>query len=289
MLGSIFSVPVYADNTDANTVDIVDTANTPDTASEETETPLPYTEEENAEDYVPDMEDNNTAVYSEPEYEQTVSLMATSLSGAGTSNSPYLIYNKNDLLQLSASTDTTFLSAHFQLQNDITLTSDNWSPIGINKSTPFKGTFDGNGHIINNVNIPENSYSYAGLFGVVTGTIRNLGVASDIEGVSTAGALAGLLYGGTVEYCYSTGAVSSTSGYTGGLIGYSEDSTIHDCYSMASATNTSTSGSVGGLSGYLYAHSNNTTVKDCYATGAVTGSCKNIGGLDRRNSHILQQ
>lgn len=131
-----------------------------------------------------------------------VELTATGLSGAGTSNSPYLIRTESDLLELSKSTDASFLSAYFQLQNDITLTTDNWSPIGINTSTPFKGTFDGNGHKINNVSIPENSYSYAGLFGVVTGTIKNLGVSSDIAGCSTAGALAGYVNEGTVEYCY---------------------------------------------------------------------------------------
>ena len=205
-----------------------------------------------------------------------VELTATGLSGAGTSNSPYLIRTESDLLELSKSTDASFLSAYFQLQNDITLTTDNWSPIGINTSTPFKGTFDGNGHKINNVSIPENSYSYAGLFGVVTGTIKNLGVSSDIAGCSTAGALAGYVNEGTVEYCYSSGAVSSTSGNTGGLIGYIRNATVHDCYSVATSTNTD--GSVGGLVGHIRSY-DVCTIRDCYATGTVTGSSSNSGGI----------
>ena len=205
-----------------------------------------------------------------------VELTATGLSGAGTSNSPYLIRTESDLLELSKSTDASFLSAYFQLQNDITLTTDNWSPIGINTSTPFKGTFDGNGHKINNVSIPENSYSYAGLFGVVTGTIKNLGVSSDIAGCSTAGALAGYVNEGTIEYCYSSGAVSSTSGNTGGLIGYIRNATVHDCYSVATSTNTD--GSVGGLVGHMRSY-DVCTIRDCYATGTVTGSSSNSGGI----------
>lgn len=208
-----------------------------------------------------------------------VELTATGLSGAGTSNSPYLIRTESDLLELSRSTDASFLSAYFQLQNDITLTTANWSPIGINTSTPFKGTFDGNGHKIKNVSIPENSYSYAGLFGVVTGTIKNLGVSSDIAGGSTAGALAGYVYEGTVEYCYSSGAVSSTSGYTGGLIGYLREATVHDCYSVATVTNTGSNGNTGGLVGYMYSY-NVCTIKDCYAAGTVTStSSYRSGGI----------
>ena len=50
-----------------------------------------------------------------------------------------------------------------------------WTPIG-NPSSPFKGTFDGQGHIVKGVKV--DSEDYAGLFGILydAGTIRNVGV-----------------------------------------------------------------------------------------------------------------
>jgi hypothetical protein len=154
----------------------------------------------------------------------------------------------------------------------------------------FSGSFDGAGHTVYNVNICVPAYEYEGLFGKVTGSIKNVGLSSNISNASTAGALAGYLYlGASVENSYSNGSISGKNDI-GGLIGYAQSYnsgntvSIRNCYSMAAATDTSssTNDGCGGLVGEIYGYSWNSTVKIeySYATGKVTKPTNNgLGGL----------
>ena len=74
-------------------------------------------------------------------------------SGNGTENAPYLIYNQDQLAQVS-----NFLNQEgvvFKLMKDLDITNwiaennprQGWLPIGV-QSTPFKGKFYGNYHKI---------------------------------------------------------------------------------------------------------------------------------------------
>lgn len=98
------------------------------------------------------------------------------LSGAGTESDPYLIGSEYDLYSLSTMADTA--DKYFKLTADIDLGNATWSPIGT-KENPFKGDFDGNGHIIRNykINITVDYKSY-GLFAYTGGEacIHNLGI-----------------------------------------------------------------------------------------------------------------
>lgn len=76
----------------------------------------------------------------------------------------------------------------------------------------FAGVFDGQGHVISNLTATYNSWMYtSGIFGNVTGTVRNLGVNNytfnneQAYGGRHAG-IAGQLIGGVVENCYLTGS-----------------------------------------------------------------------------------
>ncbi|MBP3671467.1 MAG: hypothetical protein J6J06_05845, partial [Bacteroidaceae bacterium] len=67
------------------------------------------------------------------------------------------------------------------LECDIDLNNKAWTPIGV-AGAVFKGTFDGNGHTIKNLNVDvtdkmvgDKPYS-AGLFGSVRGTVKNLNI-----------------------------------------------------------------------------------------------------------------
>ncbi len=76
-------------------------------------------------------------------------------TGAGTSGSPYLIY---DLYGLQAMTDYPSSSLFFQLNNDIDASSSaGWNSDGgfapIGSSTAFQGTFNGNNHALSNLTI----------------------------------------------------------------------------------------------------------------------------------------
>lgn len=90
----------------------------------------------------------------------------------------------------------------------------------IGKASAYTGEFDGLGHTISNLSI-NRSDSVVGLFGVMSGAVRNLGVVNaNVVGAGHAGILAGTLPG-SVTRSYSTGSVrnSSSIGSVGGLIG----------------------------------------------------------------------
>ena len=70
------------------------------------------------------------------------------------------------------------------LTKSIDLTGADWTPIG-NASTIYTGTFDGADHTISGMNI-ENAESYSGLFGNVTGTVRDFTVTGSITVNTTA-------------------------------------------------------------------------------------------------------
>ncbi len=90
--------------------------------------------------------------------------------------------------------------------NDIDLEgneNDQWIPIGTYEN-PFRGIFDGEGHVISGIYI--NHYNYTdtidGLFGVNEGTIQNLGT----EGIIKTNHIAGGIVGnnlGNINRCYS--------------------------------------------------------------------------------------
>ena len=152
-----------------------------------------------------------------------------------------------------------------------------WTPIGISNANSFQGTFDGSNHIISGVYIPEGTY--VGLFGNINNRaiIKNLNLIDTyVEGINVAalvwavanndsayisncfveavlktesshyaGMLAGFLYSkGSIENCYSTGAVIKSS-YGGGIASnVYNGSHIKNCYStVKNATAISSSSS----------------------------------------------
>lgn len=108
-----------------------------------------------------------------------------------------------------------------KLLRDVELTGT-WAPVG-DSSTPFKGTFDGDGHKITGLKIT--SGSYIGLFGYVGAgaVIRNVNlVGASVSGESRVGALIGRIVGdATVSNCSvdSASKVVGSGSNTGGLIG----------------------------------------------------------------------
>ena len=96
--------------------------------------------------------------------------------------------------------------------------------------------------------------------------------SANVTGESGMGGIVGHVYGGNVNYSYFTGTVTNTGGYTAGIAGFSQSSTIfYKCYSTGNITGTS---SVGGISGYNeYAD-----IINCYSTGNITGT-SGTGGI----------
>ena len=188
---------------------------------------------------------------------------ATSYSGVGTENNPYIISSEADLkaLKTTVNDGNDLKDKYFKLDADINMTGIMDYCIGFFKEKPFKGHLDGNGHAI--VGLRNK------LFGYMYGTVKNLALVDcNIEGCGDEGAVAGFVGGESnkaeVSNCYVSGLVqSSQSGISeqirlGGICGYVYNgSAVHDCYfkghliakspygSVSSATH-----SVGGISGY---------------------------------------
>ncbi|MDO9257589.1 MAG: two-component regulator propeller domain-containing protein [Bacteroidales bacterium] len=239
-------------------------------------------------------------------------------SGTGTFANAYQIATPGNLEWLST-TSSVWVSGKYFIQTadiDASATSTwnggkGFSPIG-NPTNYFYGNYDGQGHTISGI-YSNRSADYQGLFGVVSGKLKNLGVINvNVNGSSNCGGLAGAIDDGTeIINCRSTGSVTGLA-FTGGLIGGQTGSgtgkvTVTDCSSAVAVkvngkyvggsigvagggligtaggifTNCSSSGSVigsqavavGGLFGFISGNATN-----CSSSGSVIGS-QGVGGL----------
>ncbi|MDK2777792.1 MAG: hypothetical protein KYX62_09040 [Pseudomonadota bacterium] len=141
----------------------------------------------------------------------------------------------------------------------------NWSSSGT-----FSGIFEGNGHLIRNL---QANYGTGLFYHVEGGTIRNLGLdgtAMSIRNGNYKGALINEMTDTTVSKVFSTGPVSGGQ-RIGGLVGRSYGaSVISDSFSTGSVT--ATTSRAGGIVGQAY----NITISNTYATGAISSA--NIEG-----------
>lgn len=195
--------------------------------------------------------------------------------GSGTENDPYRIKNGAQLALLSKyckENNTVFNDKYYVVVKSIDLNGLEWEPI--NK---FYGSFDGNGYVVTNFIIKEISQqTYAGLFGMNYGEIKNLGVTDftiDVTSPSRmdVGGLCGHNVEGTVTDCYAIGTVKATTTskenvYVGGLCGYNQG-VMPGCHAVADVTiqDDYVNAVIGGLCG-----AQSGVVKDCYASGNVS-------------------
>lgn len=199
--------------------------------------------------------------------------------GTGTAEDPWIITTPQQLDNVRND-----LSAHYQLVNDIDLSSyvssggagyhggAGWEPIG-NDLTSFTGTFDGQGHKIIGLQINRPSSNFIGLFGNVGlgGKVEDIGIeGGSVSGNMHTGGLVGLNDRGSIINAYSSCSVNGDRG-TGGLAG-SNSGSISNAYATGSINGRD---GAGGLVGYNFDYS---SITDAYAIGRVNGST-NVGGL----------
>jgi len=152
-------------------------------------------------------------------------------------------------------------------------TTDGWNPIG-DGDYLFTGTFDGQEHEIDGLNINRPSHPYGdglGLFGNTheDAIIKNVGLLNvNITG-SWAGGLVGHNEGGEIQNSYASGKVTGVS-RLGGLIGVNRGTVSHS-YSMANVSGEYYQ--IGGLVGF-----NNGVVTESYSKSEVSGE-EWVGGL----------
>jgi hypothetical protein len=161
------------------------------------------------------------------------------------------------------------LAGNYRQEADLNLMGEEWTPVG-NDSTPFTGTFDGDGKHIDNLKINTPGTNDVGLFGYVNdGMVENVHVRSgNVTGGDWVSGVAGHLKGGAVVRDSSNAA--SISGITGvggvaGRTDYYPQVSIIACFNTGNVAGTY---GVGGVVGVL----NYDAVIACYNTGAVSGT-----------------
>ncbi|MDO4750414.1 MAG: hypothetical protein Q4A39_06215, partial [Eubacteriales bacterium] len=174
-----------------------------------------------------------------------------------------------ELIALSEMDFSTISEATITLTADINMSGEEaLAPIG--GTSPFNGTFNGNGHVIRNLKIASSSVC-TGLFGYVgtEGAIKNLGLQDvSVTGKTNTGAIAGVLLGSVTE-CFVTGAIDGGR-YTGGIAGMLHAGSIMNCWVDADFTTTRYGGGLFGGTDYLTQPNPNveTPLKDW--TGPIT-------------------
>lgn len=180
-----------------------------------------------------------------------------SFAGSGTEDDPYQIETPDQLAELAGA--SILWDRHFVLVHDVGLSAwpeSEYRPIGICPGSEFSGSFDGQGHTIHSLNVDYGDVPVwnLGLFGYVTGQVRNLHV--EIMAFETGansrriGLLAGTCDGGLIANCSAQGSISvgANSEGVGQLVGYSTGQVV-DCTSNATVAAGEGSTDIGGLIG----------------------------------------
>jgi hypothetical protein len=199
------------------------------------------------------------------------------LDGNGTVADPWIISSADELNAMRHN-----LSAHYRLGEDIDLSAsiawhwqmdEGWEPIGDN-DTPFTGSLDGAGHVIEGLTINRPDTRYQGLFGYLgsSASVTDLGLASAyVRGRLDTGLLAGYAAGHLMGIQVS-GEVHGLGNRTGGMVGNLDNSDgPHDSHAVVTVRGLSNSG---GLAGRAVG----ATVTGSYSLGSVRGN-HDTGGL----------
>ena len=199
----------------------------------------------------------------------------------------YLIYTADDLKEFADIVNGTHAeginqntSANAKLMNDIDLSEicseeegDSWTPIGNSEENAYTGTFNGQNFKISGLTINNSRANDQGLFGCVSGTVKDLTVSGSVSGSDHVGGVVGYNRG-RVENCHNIGSVKGDN-YVGGVVGYNSGS-VENCHNIGSVSGDRyVGGVVGYSSGGIGASA---SVTNCYNTGAVSGA-EEVGGV----------
>lgn len=177
----------------------------------------------------------------------------------------------------------------FELANDIDMTGVSFT--GLCSSTdPFKGKFDGKGHIIRNVTFDNQAISGVGLFVKISGaTIQNLGIKNaNFGGNEDVGAIVGYATdAATIKQCYVVNSAVNGRDRAGSIVGkLDNNSMVTNCYAVATniiGREHQCGGLVGATAG------NGGVVSNSYFAGTVTGrynrSCGILGLMDTNSAN----
>ena len=178
----------------------------------------------------------------EPEPEPPAPSIWHFAGGQGTEADPFQIATAQDLDSLSIYTNGTqasdFISAWYKQTADIDMTGKTFTPIS--QADVFKGVYDADGKKVTNLKIASSAQKPAGFIAKGEGAkLLNLSLQdADIDAQYVyCGGLIGYAKSCTIENCTLSGQVrqytsgitvgEANVGYSGGLVGWMDDSTAH--------------------------------------------------------------
>lgn len=192
------------------------------------------------------------------------------------------IYTAAQLMAIEDAPDQNYI-----LMADLDLSSYIWEPL-CSSDLPFTGIFEGNGHVISNLNGKNGLFS-----NIDEAQIRNVGLEhAYIYGAydnQWQGTMAGIVvYAGsrsTVYNCYYQGDIEGNPLIIGGIAGNaSSDLTVEDCWMKGDILSTNAGSGfdepyVGGIIGGNYG--NSFTITGCIHNGAIEthGYAAYVGGI----------
>jgi len=203
--------------------------------------------------------------------------------GDGSAEYPYRIATPNDLNDIGNHEDDW--DAHFVMVNDINLADYTGTQFNVICGSPdggwytmFEGVFDGDGHVIRNLNL-EVDISMAGLFGYIgdSGVVKNVCLDGvDIKAIHYVGGIAGRNEG-VIQNCHVSGTIEGEQA-CGGITGASL------CPLPNNVSNCSFGGKVIGTdsTGGVVGSTDGTEVVKCYAIVEIIGEVQ-CGGIVGHN------
>ncbi|MCR4823246.1 MAG: InlB B-repeat-containing protein [Treponema sp.] len=241
---------------------------------------------------------NGTYTITLPENDVTI-CAGCKYEGSGNEDDPYIITiieEFNLFIRRINGGTTDFDSKFIELKNDLDYGNieNAYSVAGClveDRERPFKGSFDGKGNSIRGINITKSSSSdstgYAGLFGILYGTVKNLTLEDfSIACRSYVGAIAGK-NNGLIENCQIGGSDNNSQikafVNAGGVAGIN-NGTIKNCRvesSLSLSSLTTDSSILGGIAGC-----NKGNIEGCFSASSVKASSY-VGGIAGINSASL--
>ena len=206
------------------------------------------------------------------------------MAQSGTQNDPFVVKSAADLKNLHNVLVSGSMN-YVVMENDVDMAEvTDWLPLfkiaDDSNGYPFID-FDGKGHVISNLTSnTTDQYDYCGLFGVLCGNVRNLGVKdANVTCTGGTGIIAGYLGHSTygkpcyVENVWVTGKLTA-SGYCGGMFGnIADEAYITNCYANVEVTGSSDL--TGGIIGRVR---NKVVMNNVYAAGTINRGGGIIGG-----------
>ena len=200
------------------------------------------------------------------------------LKGEGTEESPWLIGSEAELRKLAEDVNGGKVETngkYFALTADIDMTnSDTFEPIGNTSALPFRGTFDGRGHVISGIKIKN-----LGMFGYGSGcTLKRLAVVG-AEFEETNLGNCGVLLGrrqtndshNEVDDCYVGGdiKISADQFSVAGIVGSDAVVKVKNCYFKGRFIVDSKNSAKNSLCGIVGKENYWSPIENCYASFSV--------------------